>query len=125
MYKTGNPVFPYFNGVFKSQYFKPENFVDRNWTGHLNWDLPWDLTYHTIKFSQTVDGSAGLYIIFMVAAALGFFSIKKRLSYALIPFFLGIVYVLAVAVQIQYLRYFFTWNFIDIHKHNFLVSKGV
>lgn len=38
--KTGNPFFPFFNGVFKSPYWDPVNFLDRRWVSEIGWDLP-------------------------------------------------------------------------------------
>lgn len=106
-FKTGNPVFPYFNGLFKSSFFIAENFLDRNWTGKFAFTLPWDLTYHTQQFSQTVDGSAGLGVMFFSIATLGLYFSTRKISYCLIPLVLGIFYLCAVGFQIQYLRYFF------------------
>ena len=105
-FKTGNPVFPFYNGIFKSSYWDCTNFLDRRWIGHLNWNLPWSLTFHSSWFEESSDGSMGLILIFLLVSSISLININKKNYVAGIPLFIGIVYVFAVGFQIQYLRYF-------------------
>ncbi|WP_294737472.1 hypothetical protein [uncultured Pseudomonas sp.] len=104
--KTGNPLFPFFNGVFKSPYWDPVNFLDRRWAGHLEWDLPWKMTFESSRYEESSDGSMGLMILFLLACAGSLVAVCRRNLLALVPFGVGVIYLVAVGVQIQYLRYF-------------------
>jgi len=68
--ETGNPVFFFYNHLFHSPYFPPTDFTDSHWTGHYDWDLPFDLTFSTQDFAETGPGSAGLQWYMLVPAAL-------------------------------------------------------
>jgi len=57
---TGNPIFPYFNGVFQSPYYPPIDFVDDRWIGKFGADLLIQLTLHTSRFMEGMDGTFGV-----------------------------------------------------------------
>ena len=57
---TGNPIFPYFNGVFQSPYYPPIDFVDDRWIGKFGADLLVQLTLHTSRFMEGMDGTFGV-----------------------------------------------------------------
>lgn len=103
--KSGNPFLPFLNGIFKSEFFPVENFVDRNWIGHLSWDILWKITYQSSKYEQSADGSMGLAIIFLVVCCISLLKFSRRNSLAAIPLGMGVIYLLAVGLQIQYIRY--------------------
>ncbi len=46
---TGNPVFPYFNTLFKSEYFPIDNFKDGRWGGQTLWEKTTWIFYAIIK----------------------------------------------------------------------------
>ncbi len=104
--KTGNPLFPFFNGVFKSPYWDPINFLDGRWAGHLSWDLPWKMTFESSRYEESSDGSMGLIILFLLACAGSLVAVCWRNLLALVPLGIGVIYLVAVGAQIQYLRYF-------------------
>ena len=72
--KTGNPVFPFMNNVFKSPYYAPSTFVGLGRTTVPN---PYDLTFHTLPFADggARDGSAGFALLVLLPIA--FLSIRR------------------------------------------------
>lgn len=103
--KTGNPLFPFFNAVFKSPYWDPVNFLDRRWVSEIGWDLPWRMTFESSRYEESSDGSMGLSILFLLVCAVSLVAVRRRNLVALVPFGVGVVYLVAVAAQVQYLRY--------------------
>ena len=67
---AGNPFLPLFNGVFRSPYFAPENFVDAHWTGRLSALLPWNITFDTARYMDAYAGGFGFILIALAGACL-------------------------------------------------------
>lgn len=103
--KTGNPLFPFYNGVFKSVYWDAANFVDGRWVGHLSWSLPWQMTFNSSIFEESASGSMGLGILLLAFGSVGLVSVSRVFYVAVIPFGIGVFYLVGVGSQIQYLRY--------------------
>ena len=104
-WKTGNPVFPFMNGVFHSSQWYLENFADRRWTGHISWDMPWRMTFESDLFEESSNGSLGLAIIFLTLGGFGLAYLPKKAWITTIPFSIGFIYLIGVGSQTQYLRY--------------------
>lgn len=60
---TGNPVLPLFNGRFGSPFMPARDFDDPRWHAGFDPLLPWDLSFHTHRYFEGHDGSAGLLLI--------------------------------------------------------------
>lgn len=103
--KTGNPFFPFLNGLFKSTYWDPVNFLDRRWVTGVSINLPWLMTFDSSKYEESASGSMGLSILFLAICSTCFFLIRRRNLVASIPLALGVFYLAAVLAQVQYLRY--------------------
>src|SRR5262249_2911292 len=55
--KTGNPVFPYFNEVFRSPHYDTNpNWADPRWLTRFTWHAPFDVTFHSSKFLESQNG---------------------------------------------------------------------
>jgi hypothetical protein len=65
---AGNPVLPLLNGVFRSPYFAPRDFVDARWRGGFDGDLLWDLTFDTSRYLEAWDGGVGFTLIALAGA---------------------------------------------------------
>lgn len=103
--KTGNPLFPYYNEIFKSSHWAPINFIDNRWINHISWDMPWKMTFYSSLFEESSNGSMGLILALLVISTLSLYTITRKTLIVAIPMLLGTVYLIAVGIQIQYLRY--------------------
>lgn len=103
--KTGNPLFPFFNAVFKSPYWDSVNFLDRRWVSDIGWDLPWRMTFESSRYEESSDGSMGLSLMFLLSCAGSLVAVHRRNLVALVPLGVGVIYLVAVTAQVQYLRY--------------------
>ncbi len=70
--KSGNPIFPFANNVFKSPDFdatKP--FVDLHFADtHPSWDAPYDITFRSEKYIEGVGGAAGFHYFLLLVPTL-------------------------------------------------------
>lgn len=79
--ETGNPVFPFFNAVFKSPLFDAErSFVDRRFDQRLKLSTPFDITFHTSRHLEAQDGGWAFQYLLLVPLAL--VTIRRRAGYA-------------------------------------------
>lgn len=101
---TGNPLFPLFNGTFKSPYYPQVDFVDSRWITGLSWRSPWDATFHTDRFGEVYPGAWGFALLALLPAILLDMLRESRTRYLVLWFTLSGVVVFG---QVQYLRYVF------------------
>lgn len=104
---TGNPVFPLYNGIFKSPYFLPENFSDTRWVHGFSFASYVRVFFNTSAFFESGNYTAGWQYLLMLPAAilLAFRRVESGvLRLALIPL-LGFGLVMFSATQ--YWRYVF------------------
>lgn len=68
--ETGNPIFPFLNNIFKSPYFDAtEAFVDIRFLEKVSATTLYDLTFHTEKFLESLDGGWAFQYVFFVPVA--------------------------------------------------------
>jgi hypothetical protein len=68
--KTGNPVFPFSNAVFKSPYYYSDrSFDDVRYHAPLSWKTPYDLTFRSGKYFEGTGGGAGFQYLFLLLPA--------------------------------------------------------
>jgi hypothetical protein len=105
--KSGNPLFPFANAIFKSPYFDTQvSFVDRRFTTPLDWKTPYHVTFDTHRFVEAENGSAG----FTHFLFLPFFLLtirRKENRVALAAFVVGLVFCLLVFRTTSNLRYLY------------------
>lgn len=104
MLVTGNPLFPLFNGIFKSPYMATANFSDPRWHVGIGMLTPWNLTVASQRYMEAYPGAAGLALLglsgaWVVSVASG----RARRALLLFALATGLV----VFWQVQYLRYIF------------------
>lgn len=101
---TGNPLFPFFNAVFRSPYYPLENMRDLKWMAGVNWRAPWDLVFRSEAFGQYYPGAAGITVLatlpVVLAAAVRVPAMRWLTAWALLVAAL-------LFFQMQYLRYLF------------------
>jgi hypothetical protein len=100
---TGNPLAPLLNGVFHSHYFSPGNFSDSRWNAPIDWSLPWQLTFHTSRYTESWDGMAG----FALLGLLGAIPVALAMPRFRWPAICAIVAACAALTTVHYLRYAF------------------
>lgn len=65
--KTGNPVFPYYNDVFRSPYYGTNsNWTDGRWKIPFSWHAPFDVTFRSSRFLESQNGAIGVSWIFLI-----------------------------------------------------------
>lgn len=101
---TGNPLFPMFNGVFKSPYMAAQNLGDPRWHAGVDIRSLWDITFSTSRYMESYPGAAGLVLLaflgtWMVSALSG----GWRAALTLFAFASGLI----IFLLVQYLRYVF------------------
>lgn len=65
--KSGNPVFPYFNEVFRSPHYDMQpDWEDVRWQAHLSLHTLLDVTFRSSRFLEGRNGALGLSWIFMI-----------------------------------------------------------
>jgi len=101
---TGNPLFPFYNGVFRSEFFPPTNVIDERWHAGLSWDLPYALTFDSGRYVEGRPGAAGFqWLALLPAATVALAGCRHRRGLGLLVG--GIAAFAAVFVLSSYLRY--------------------
>ena len=100
---TGNPVFPLFNGIFKSPYFPAINFNDVRCHAGVSLASAWDLTFATSRYMEAFAGAAGLCLLALIGAWLLALRGGWLAAVTVFAFASGLL----VFSQVQYLRYIF------------------
>lgn len=103
---TGNPLFPYYNHIFKSPFFPTLFFIDTRWIGNFNWSLLYDTTFASGRFCEVSTGALGLTMLFLVPLAVAAV-IARPSAKAALCFAVAVAIWLPIALEIQYLRYFY------------------
>jgi hypothetical protein len=105
-YVTGNPVFPFYNKVFNSPLYPPENFIDSRWNKGISWDFLYRVIFRSGDYLEAMPGVAGFQwlSIFLPSLAALFFIKNKRVIYIAVVAFASIA---ICFYSTAYLRYVF------------------
>ena len=102
--KTGNPVLPLFNNIFKSPFFAPVEFVDSRWIGKFSPSFLYDATFATGGFVEAYNGALGFtFMVFLGAGIVA--AIQRRDRIALFCGGFGLFLIVMLSIKTQYLRY--------------------
>jgi 4-amino-4-deoxy-L-arabinose transferase-like glycosyltransferase len=106
--KTGNPVFPLYNDVFKSPDFPypAATFTDGRWVGHFSWLLPYRMTFASSGYSEVSDGAMGFQYLLLCPAGLAAALVTRKKT-LLMAAAVSLVAALILLVNTQYIRYLF------------------
>ena len=85
-YKTGNPLFPFMNGTFKSEYFPTNDFVDPFHKSILGVDFHslYSIVFETSKNVEMMPLGAGVYVLLAPIIFFGLFIKNKRKKFILL-----------------------------------------
>jgi hypothetical protein len=107
---TGNPVFPFFNHIFKSVYYSTgvTDFATVFGKG-ITWDFLYRATFQSGKYLEATNGVAGFqWLLLFFPALLAIFANRHRQGAALL--FVGVMSIVVAFHSTSYLRYVFpTW----------------
>ena len=101
---TGNPLFPFFNAVFRSPYYPLENMRDLKWMAGVTWRAPWDLLFRSEAFGQYYAGASGIAVLATLPVVLAA-AVRKPAMRWLAAW--AILVAALLFFQMQYLRYLF------------------
>ncbi|WP_337098193.1 hypothetical protein [Paenibacillus sp. YIM B09110] len=81
-YKTGNPVFPFINSIFKSAYFPVTNFEDP-FTHELSFSFKslFSIVFNTSSNIELENGGLGYILLLLPVAVVASFFIKNKFLY--------------------------------------------
>lgn len=104
---TGNPVFPFFNHIFKSPFWPAIAFDASSRFGKgLTWDVLYQVTFHTERFLESHPGAAGFQWLLLLVP--GFFALVFRRQHRGTLLFAVAGLCIFMAFQsVTYLRYIF------------------
>ena len=104
--KSGNPFHPFYNDIFKSEFFPPVAFRDGRWIGRFDWTLLYNATFFSGNYLEAAPGALGLTAMLLLPMALiGAILLPAPAALASLGF--AALIFLPIAAQIQYLRYFY------------------
>lgn len=103
---TSNPLFPFFNGVFKSPLWPAQNFEDTRWTKGLHWNSLYRLTFQSNRYLEALPGAAGFHnLLLLLPAAIAMIALRNRRAMLLLA--VAICEVALTFRSVAYLRYIF------------------
>lgn len=104
---TGNPVFPFFNGVFNSPYYPAVNFDSASIFGKgVSWDILYRATFESGKYLEANAGASGFqWLLLLIPSVFVLFALRQRKGIALL--IVGILIVVLVFQSVSYFRYAF------------------
>jgi hypothetical protein len=101
--RTGNPIFPFANRVFRSPDFDPQkSFADPRFVAPFSWRTPYEVTFRSKEFMEAQGGAAGFqYFLLLIPALL----LARRRSQWTIVAIAGVAaaIILAVLPNLRYL----------------------
>lgn len=102
---TGNPLFPFYNEVFKSPLYPSEKFLHPFKPG-LSWDLIYQITFHSGNFLEGGIGSPGFQWILLLLPSI-LIILFKRNKWLLVLLAISITFIVCVFNTVGYLRYIY------------------
>jgi hypothetical protein len=106
-WRTGNPVFPFVNTVFRSPYFDTDTaFNNAAYNASLTWRTWYDIVVDSGRFLEGTPGAPGVHWLLLFPALL---VLVRRSQLAAVLPLLGLAALFFVAVYLQqsYLRYLY------------------
>lgn len=107
-FKTKNPVFPFFNNFFQSEYFTINNFTNPLYHYNDFHKILYDITFHSYKFIEGSFGSFGFIWLFLFLPMTFFYLHKAKSNRIFIIMYLFCFFSIFSIFYFQsYLRYIF------------------
>jgi hypothetical protein len=104
---TGNPVFPLYNEIFKSDLFEFVNFRDNRWYKGVSLSSFYGLFFDSAAHIEAENNFVGGFQFFLLAPLAILVALFLRAYKLLALASLAVVYLVPMFFSLQYLRYFF------------------
>jgi|GEM_PF-1340274 len=101
---TSNPVFPFFNAVFKSPLYLQENFDNLLFKSGLTWDFIYSAIFKADKYIEGTTGAGGFQFLLGLPVALYLILLKRNIK-SLVVFVFSVMSVAFIFHSQSYLRY--------------------
>lgn len=101
-----NPIFPFFNKIFKSPYYPLVNFDNPLFNSGVTWDLPYKLVFESGRYLEATNGASGFQWLLLLLPALILLGVQKNAK-ALLLFVVGVLFMAITFHSQSYLRYIF------------------
>lgn len=104
---SGNPVFPYFNNIFKSDFFPLIEFGSPFYgsTG-ISWDILYKATFDSIRYLEATMGAPGFQWLLLLPASIVIMARQKD-NKSLLLLIIALASIAIIFQQQNYLRYIF------------------
>ncbi|WP_198158377.1 hypothetical protein [Enterovibrio coralii] len=103
--KTGNPVYPLFNGIFHAPGFPNVNFFNSVYSGNFNVNAFLGLIFNTSKYMESNDGVAGFQLLLLPLVLLVSPFLYKRANKEVLFLYAIIISAIGMFYSQQYARY--------------------
>lgn len=104
---TGNPLFPLYNGYFKSPFFGPYNFLDTRYVTGVSWKSYWELFFNTTRHYESRNFVAGFQYLLLLPLAIAMMLIFGRARPAVRILLPLLAFGVVMFSAVQYWRYLF------------------
>jgi hypothetical protein len=78
-YISGNPLFPFYNGFFKSNSYVLANFDNPIYRSNITFSTLYELTFHSNKYLESTPGSGGFILLLLLIPMFSLLFIKKNI----------------------------------------------
>jgi 4-amino-4-deoxy-L-arabinose transferase-like glycosyltransferase len=105
--KTGNPVFPYYNAIFKSPYIDTAvSFDQLRYKQGFDYKTLRDVTFSSGKYAEGGVGSFG-WVFFVLLPISMVAAVHSKAKHSIVLIFISLSYIALVFSKQSYLRYIF------------------
>ncbi|MCX6619477.1 MAG: hypothetical protein NTY38_00030 [Acidobacteria bacterium] len=105
--RTGSPLFPYMNRVFRSPHFDQTiNILEQRYSDRLQWSSLFQVVFQTHRFLEGYDGSAGFHLAILAPLSLLAFG-RKTPWRVCIAALIAIEFAVASFSAMSYVRYLY------------------
>lgn len=103
---TGNPVFPFFNGIFESSFYYPTNFDNPIYDDGISLFTLFDATFNSSKYIEGRDGTLGFHFFLLLPAS--FVLLLWARNKAAVAILAALILAICLVFSFQsYLRYIY------------------
>lgn len=106
-YKTGNPLFPLYNGYFKSPFFPQYNFIDTRYATGFSFKSYWGFFFDTARHYESLNFVAGFQYLLLLPLSIVMLLLFGRFRSATRMLLPLCVFGVVMFAAVQYWRYMF------------------